>query len=151
MNTLSRAITARFFPNTDSYNAFRKHWSALMNSERKHALSASHHLLYLALTGRDWHKAFTPPTNPRKLANGAFPSWRMFRALDTLQLQFREEELLAPFERLVTPQMLNELRSLLPTPSPYEYKPSDFAPGSFPFEAYIGTAIVHFGKENPHE
>src|SRR5512138_2942362 len=36
MKTLSRAITARFFPNLDSYNALRRHWSGLINSEHKH-------------------------------------------------------------------------------------------------------------------
>jgi hypothetical protein len=155
MNTLSRAITARFFPNPNSYNAFRKHWSALINSERKHELSAAHHLLYLALIGKDWRKAFTPLTNQRKLDNGAFWDWGMFRALQTIQLKFKEEELLTPFEGLITPQMLSEIRSLLPTPSAYTCKPSDFTNGPFPFEAYSEkkdvTAIVRLRKEEPHE
>jgi hypothetical protein len=155
MNTLSRAITARFFPNPDSYNAFRKHWSALTNSERKHELSAAHHLLYLALTGKDWRKAFTPLTNQRKLDNGAFWDWGMFRALQTVQLKFKEEELLTPFEGLITPHMLSEIRSLLPTPRAYTYEPSDFTKGSFPVDAYSekneATAIVRVRKEEPHE
>ena len=136
MNTLSRAITARFFPNSGSYNALRKYWSSLINSERKHELTAAHHLLYLALTGKDWRKAFTLPTNQRKLDNGAFLGWRMFCALQTIQLKFKEEGLLAPFEGLITPQMLGDLRSLLPTSNPYTYKPADFANSAFPFDAY---------------
>jgi len=91
MNTLSRAITARFFPNPDSYNALRKHWSSLINSERKHELTAAHHLLYIAMIGKDWRKAFTPPTNQRKLDNGAFLGWGMLRALATIQLKFKED------------------------------------------------------------
>jgi hypothetical protein len=72
MNTLSRAITARFFPQPDSYNALRKKWSDLINSERRHELTSAHHLLYLALIGKDWRKAFTTISNQRKLDNGAF-------------------------------------------------------------------------------
>jgi hypothetical protein len=136
MNTLSRAITARFFPNLDSYNALRKHWSDLINSERKHELSAAHHLLYLALLGKDWRKAFTPPTNQRKLENGAFWNWGMFGALEIIKLNYKEEELLSPFDKFISPQMLNELRSILPTSNAYTYKPLDFASGVFPFEAY---------------
>lgn len=152
MNTLSRAITARFFPNLDSYNALRKHWSDLINSERRHELTAAHHLLYLALIGKDWRKAFTPPTNQRKLDNGAFWGWRMFCALQTIHLKFREEALLAPFEGLITPQMLSKLRILLAaTANPYSYEPSDFVNGTFPFDAYSEKnnvdAIIHLNQE----
>lgn len=152
MNTLSRAITARFFPNPDSYNALRKHWSSLINSKRKHELTAAHHLLYLALLGKDWRKAFTPPTNRRKLANGAFLGWRMLRALATIQLNFKEDELLALFEGLITSQMLDDLRRLLPTSNPYTYKPADFANGAFPFDAYSEknavNTIIQLKKED---
>lgn len=143
MNTLSRAITARFFPHPDSYNALRQHWSDLINSERRHELSAAHHLLYLALMGKDWRKAFTPLTNQRKLDNGAFWSWGMFRALQIAQLKVCEEGLLAPFDGLITPQMLNELRDLLPNANAYAYKPSDFAGGAFPFESYAEKSDVN--------
>lgn len=155
MNTLSQAITARFFPNPDSYNAFRKHWSALINSERRHELSAAHHLLYLALIGKDWRKAFTPPTNPRKLANGAYWGWSMFRALQSIQLKFKEEEMLAPFDGLVTPSILQGIQDRLPKVSAYTYQPADFTNGSFPFDAYSknneNTAIVHLPQAGAHE
>jgi hypothetical protein len=152
MNTLSRAITARFFPNPDSYNALRKHWSDLINSERKHELTATHHLLYLALMGKDWRKAFTPPSNPRKLDNGAFLGWKLFPALFVLHSKFKEEELLALFDGLVAAQMLNELRNLLPFANAYGYKASDFTNGTFPFDAYSEkssvTAIMQTKKED---
>jgi hypothetical protein len=152
MNTLSRAMTARFFPNPDSYNALRKHWSDFINSEHKHELSAAHHLLYLALLGKDWRKAFTPITNQRKLDNGAFWDWGMFHALRTIQYNFKDEELLAPFEGLINRQMLSELRNLLPTANAYTYKPSDFANGTFPFDAYLEknhvNAMSHINKED---
>lgn len=136
MNTLSRAITAHFFPNSDSYNALRKHWSDLINSQRKHELTAAHHLLYLSVTGKDWRKAFTFLTNKRKLENGAFWGWKMFRALEIIQSKSKEQELLTPFDGLITPQMLLALRSPLPAGNPYTYKPADFAHGAFPFDAY---------------
>ena len=155
MNTLSRAITARFFPNPESYNALRQKWSGLINSEHKHELRAAHHLLYLALTGKDWRKAFTPPTNPRKLDNGAFLGWKMFSALYCVHSKFKEEELLTLFEGLVTPQMLDELRNLLPFANAYGYKPSDFANGAFPFDAYSeknsADAIMQIEKEDAND
>ena len=46
-----------------------------MNSDRKRDLAAEHHLLYLALLGKDWRAGFTPITNQRKLDNGAFHGW----------------------------------------------------------------------------
>ena len=150
MNTLSRAITARFFPNSDSYNALRQHWSSLINSERRHELTAAHHLLYLALSGKDWRKAFAPPTNQRKLDNGACWGWGMFRALQAIQLKCCEEEILAPFEGMITSQTLGELRSLLPTSNPYTYKPADFANGAFPFDAYNVSTMIQLKKDEPH-
>ena len=155
MNTLSRAITARFFPNPDYYNALRKHWSSLINSESKHELTAAHHLLYLAMLGKDWRKAFTPPTNPRKLDNGAFLGWGMFCALQIIQLKCKEERLLAPFAGLITSQMLGNLRSLLPTSNPYTYKPADFSHSTFPFDAFSDknnvSTMIQLRKEDTNE
>ena len=136
MNTLPRAITARFFPTPDSYNSFRKHWSDLINSERKHELTAAHHLLHLALIGKDWRRAFTPISNQRKLDNGAFWGWRMFDAMFKLHSKFSEEELLAPFDGLATPQMLQDLRVFLPLVYPSNFQAAEFVKASFPFEAY---------------
>ncbi len=42
MNTLPRAITAQIFDSTESYAALRRHWSALINSDRKRELSVAH-------------------------------------------------------------------------------------------------------------
>lgn len=138
MNTLSRAATAQFFPSPNSYNALRKHWSSLIHSERKHTLSAAHHLLYMALLGKDWRKGFTCASNPRKLANGAFVGWRLFWALNTLQSKYSEADLLAPFDGLVTPEMLRALRAFLPRSIwGYGLRPEQFADGVFPFDAYI--------------
>ena len=137
MHTLSRAITARILNDTHNYIALRHQWRTLVNSERKHELSAAHHVLYLMLIGKDWRKAFTPPTNRRKLENGAFQGWILFRALNQLQMKTCEAELLAPFDGVVTSEMLQALRGLMPRLSPYRYRPEQFANGAFPFEAYV--------------
>ena len=108
-----------------------------MNSKGRNGLSAAQHLLYLAITGKDWRRAFTPPGNPRKLANGAFSGWMLFRTLELLHNQHREAELLAPFEGLITPHMLKELRMLLPLRcSAYAFRIEQFSKNSFPFDAY---------------
>jgi len=151
MNTLSRAVTAQIFPTPDSYNALRRHWSSLINSERKHTLSAAHHLLYLALLGRDWRKAYTCASNPRKLANGAFAGWALFRALATLHSNLCQAELLAPFDGLVTPAMLQMLRGLLPSPRiAYTLRLEQFAGGAFPFDAYVAPETINAQKGNLH-
>ena len=137
MNTLSRAITARFFSNPAEYHALRQHWSALVNSERRHELTASHHLLYLALLGKDWRKAFTPVTNPRKLANGAFSAWALFSSFMKLHSALHNEQLLAPFDGLITVEMLNLVRQYMPAPKPWNYKPQAYILNSFPLEAYV--------------
>ena len=131
MNTLPRAITAQILNDNETYTVLRTHWSALMQSDRKHELTAAHHLLYLVLLGKDWRKAFTPPTNRRKLENGAFEGWVLFRALGSIHSVVASPHLLAPFDGIVTPQILQRIRDLLPSLSPYRCKPEDFS-----FEAY---------------
>jgi hypothetical protein len=89
------------------------------------------------LTGRDWRKGFTPPTNQRKLENGAFEGWIMFRALQAIHLKFKQDELLQPFDGLITPVMLGELRKYLPTANGYSFNSIDFTNAAFPFDAYL--------------
>jgi hypothetical protein len=137
MNTLPRAITARFFPEPDHYCALRDRWRWLLASDQRTQLTPAHHLLYLALRGRDWRRAFTPIRNPRKLANGAFPGWALFRALDQIQRPWHEEWLLAPFDGIVTPAMLAALRLLLPQPKPARLDPLLVAQNGLPFVAYL--------------
>ena len=155
MNTLPGAITAQWFNSPQDYHTLQKHWSALVNSERKHTLSAEHHLLYLALLGKDWRRGFTPPTNRRKLENGAFAGWALFRALQALHNGGREAEqsLLAPFEDLVTPSMLQQIRALVPSRNPHAYQPEAFAHQACPFDAYQidVSAIRPADKEPAHD
>lgn len=136
MNSLSRAETARFFIDQNGYHSLRRHWSELMNSEVKHRLTAAHHMLYLALLGKDWRRAFTPISNRRKLANGGYYGWALFRALRALNSTLYEEELLAPFGGLVTPEMLRVVRGHLQHLDLYRLGPQAFGAGSFPVDAY---------------
>jgi hypothetical protein len=136
MHTLPRAVTAQFFTNPSAYAALRAHWRTLMTSDRRHTLAAEHHLLYLALIGKDWRTGFTPITNPRKLANGAFVSWSPFRALSALHSPWHESALLAPFDGHVTGAMLAQLRPSIPRPNAYRYQAADFQTGAWPFDAY---------------
>jgi len=142
MHTLSRAITAQFFANPSAYAALRAHWRVLMTSDRRHTLAAEHHLLYLALIGKDWRTGFTPITNPRKLANGAFVSWSPFRALGALHSPWHEPALLAPFDERVTSAMLAQLRPSIPRPNAYRYQATDFQPGAWPFDAYCQPVVL---------
>lgn len=136
MNTLPRAITTQVLADPNTYPKIRLHWSALMRSPRKYELTAAHHLLYLALLGKDWRKGFTCATNRRKLDNGAFAGWALFRALAALHGPSCEARLLAPFDGLVTPLMLHQIRELVPVHHAYKYRQEQFKPGSFPFDAY---------------
>jgi hypothetical protein len=86
--------------------------------------------------GKDWRKGFTPVTNQRKLANGGFYQWGLFRALALFHSEQHEEWLLAPFDGIVTSEMLKSIRQFIPKVSPYTYNVSEFASGQFPFEAY---------------
>ena len=71
MNTLSRALTARIFPNSETYQALRNHWSDLINSERKHELTAAHQ--YSLFYEPDQHLGFTAAcTQPVAAAHRRF-------------------------------------------------------------------------------
>ena len=136
MNTLSRTITSGFFTNYQNYAALCQQWSALINSERKHELTTAHHLLYLAARGKDWRKAFTLASNQRKLENGAYVGWALWRALGWIHWSRDLTELLAPFAGTITPEMLQQIRELLPQPNAYAYQPEQFADRRWPFDAY---------------
>jgi hypothetical protein len=135
MNTLPRAITAQVLADSNTYYSIRQQWSELMQSPRKHELKAVHHLLYLALLGKDWRKGFTCVSNGRKLDNGAFYGWALFKALAALHMPSHEAEILAPFDGIVPPIMLQRLRELVPYENSFKHRPEQFAAG-FPFDAY---------------
>ena len=136
MNTLNRELTAQLLGNPTAYTALRSHWSALVTSERKHSLTAAHHLIYLALIGKDWRKAFTPVVNARKLINGGHYNWGLFDAVHALQFALATD-LLAPFDGLLTLAHLFALRTFIPTfTNLYNYEPSSFANSTWPFDAY---------------
>ena len=121
MNTLSKKITATFFTNADGYNALTARWSELMNDkEVRKNLTAAHHLLYLALRGKNWQKGFTVVTNTKALENGAWPAYSASCALRTVKSKGCEARMLAPFAGLVTSEMLASVREWLPECGYYE-------------------------------
>jgi hypothetical protein len=140
MNTLSRAVTARFFATSSDYQALRAHWRSLLGSTRRRELTATHHLLYLCLMGKDWRRAFRLTTSQRRLANGAFVGWPLFGALARLRYCRNRSGLLVPFDGLVTEAMVQVLLPLLPDPWPSRFQPEQFADGCCPFDAYLPGA-----------
>lgn len=136
MNSVSQTDHTPRFRDPAHTAALRRHWSALVRSPRSHDLTAAHHLLYAGLRGRDWRRAFTPISNPRKLANGGFFTWGLFRALGMLRSPSAAEQLLAPFDGLVTPDMLAQVRAGLPSLSPYRLDPQQIAAHGLPIAAY---------------
>src|SRR5437763_5741 len=82
---------------------------------------------HLALCGKDWRTAFTPISNPRKLANGAFYNWELFRALAALHNPLHEDETLALFDGLITPDMLRKVSAYMPDLNPYIFKAEAFS------------------------
>ena len=59
MKTLNKKHTTQFFTTPDGYDTLKKRWSALANDPTV-KLSASDHLWYLILRGKNYHKAFLP-------------------------------------------------------------------------------------------
>lgn len=78
--TLGRSTTQKFFKTEDGYQKMTERWSSLTNDKESRAgLTASHHLLYLILRGKDLTRSFSPVTSEKKLANGA-SKWGGYRA-----------------------------------------------------------------------
>ena len=65
-------------------------------------LHPAHYLLYLALLGKDWRRAFTPITNTTRLANGGLHDWGFFRALNRLHGNHWSSELLASITQRIS-------------------------------------------------
>jgi hypothetical protein len=145
MNTLTRTISSQFFRDAAHYHAFRQHWRMLLASPRKHELRAHHHLLYCMLLGRDWRGGFTPIRNQRKLANGGFYNWGLVHAVRMLRSWQATDDVLAPFEGLVTPEMLELLRPMLPNLGHYQVNAYALAKHGIPDPAYV------IAKEPTHE
>lgn len=115
MNTLSKEVTATFFKTADQYQRLRARWSELMNdSETCKTLRAEHHLLYLALLGKDWRRGFCYTRNPRKLENGYLPTFGAMIALSNVKSLYNSPRLLAPFAGVIDEDILKSVRARLP-------------------------------------
>jgi hypothetical protein len=133
MHTLSRAVTAHWFTTPADFNALRAHWRNLVTSDRRHTLTAEHHLLYGALLGRDWRRGFSWP---RRLPPEGFAYWRLFTVLARVHSRYWDDKLLEPFDGHVTREQLAALRRWLSRVDETSYPPEQYAPGVFPFDAY---------------
>ena len=114
MNTLPEITTSAFFDDATDIARLHTHWRGLVQSEARHALRPEHFLLYQALRGKDWRKAFAPITNTKKLENGSFWAWGRLRALAAVHSSFSQELLLQPFGGIVTAEALARVRARLP-------------------------------------
>jgi len=79
INTLGRDITSTFFASPTGYDDLEKMWSERMAA--KTPTDSSLFLLYAILRGKDYRKAFSPVTNPIKLANGQGPHDSLARSM----------------------------------------------------------------------
>lgn len=83
MKTLGKNTTRNFYINEDGYDRIRAIWSGI--KDKGHHPTAAEHLLYMAVIGRDFRKAFTPITNFVKITNGLAPLFGAKKALETVQ------------------------------------------------------------------
>jgi hypothetical protein len=125
MNTLSKQYTSKFFASQEDYDAFRARWGKLVNSDKKNSLTATHHLIYLVLCGKNWQKAFSLPTNKNKLENGYTPEIR--KAMGQFRSTYLENWVLAPFydaetDSAVSHEAMVEARKLVIDPLIIDYK-----------------------------
>lgn len=114
MNTLNKTMAARFFRSPEDYDRLLTLWKqGMQDAEMRSRLTAAHHLLYLILRGRNWHKAFAPITNTRKLENGGIYNWGARKAVQALHYG-DPELLLTPFRGVLHPDALVMARELVP-------------------------------------
>jgi hypothetical protein len=157
MNTLPVEYRERFIKTSSDLHRLRRAWRS-----HRGLHTGTHHLIYLAVQGKDWRKAFGALVNPRKVANGGYYTWGLRSAVRQVQsyrarlhhnrerrylrtewaqeryreFKAEERELLAPFGGLVTPEILLELGELLPKlPHFSPGGATDYRPDAF--EAYI--------------
>ena len=126
-----------FFTSKEQYLHFRKVWSQAVNSEKakktRHQdsygtwrksgwLTATHHMVYALLRGRDAMNGFTPITSRNKLENGSYINEGLYEARNELRSSAGSnknnealEKFLEPFEGTVTLKMLGKLSELCAT------------------------------------
>lgn len=83
--------------------ALRKAWKQIANQRQA---TAAQHAIFTVLSGRSLDRAFTPITNPVKLANGMTPSQGREQAL--AEAMTGSAKAWAPFAELLEGATLNE-------------------------------------------
>jgi hypothetical protein len=78
---------------------FDRSWSELLASDAEPPITAALMLVHALALGRSPAKAFTPISNPVKLANGHKPWQSLEASLSTLRFQVRQHEALQPVDQ----------------------------------------------------
>lgn len=126
-NKLNSKITRAMYGSQTSYSAIQMAWSSYVQPTRdpetgitkQPHIDPEHIIIYMAAIGRDWRKAFTPPTNTLALENGAFCNWRLWWALYAIHASSTDKNipdnhLLEPFNGTISVDLLNKIRSIIP-------------------------------------
>jgi hypothetical protein len=140
VNTLSKAITNRWFTSPEAFATIERAWKAYVNSSEGKTLSSAHFLLYAALRGKDWRKGFVHEDKlvaPHAQEQVGESGWRPNVALRQIHQNatiytwlprgkadadkpadyhgaYRTTTLLGPFGGSVTAEMLEAVREVLP-------------------------------------
>lgn len=124
MNTLPAGATSLFFQTDDGWVRLREQWRTLMSDKEKaRSLTATHHLLYGAASGRNWMKGFTPLSPMTRhgqvcIENGAAPYGAALRALEEIRSAANTDascqKLLDPFQGILSAESLRRIGCCLP-------------------------------------
>ena len=111
MNTLHQTTWQSNFGSKQHYIDFKKKWSEIVNSDKKHTLTSSDFVLYALLRGRDWRKGFTLPVEHK----GNYESRNPFNVFGSIRKAFRNLEqdtvrnkIIELFDGLLTMDMIDK-------------------------------------------
>lgn len=120
MNTLSKAMTTKFFKVIDGFRQLEAKWSDMV--KEKQELPADAHLLYAILRGKDWRKGFN--IGKPDISNGEDWNIGVYKAFQSLEykvknrahiLKYRPtEDLLGKFGDIFVNNVGEELFKYLP-------------------------------------
>lgn len=149
MKTLGKSITRHFFVNPETgWDDLKARWKEMQTffadpmveanaSEEAPPNRAALNLIYMAVRGRDYRKAFTPITNEKKLANGAAADWGYRKAYACMC----NPNLWKFFDGILTDTAMDAIRGVIPKPAA-PWSPNPFALPEYdprPFEIEVGA------------
>lgn len=90
------------FESKEQYNQFIQQWKSVTNSEQRLNLTLEHFILYRLLKGLDWKKCIASTSSDDTMS-------RAEHAAVTCKAEYLS---LWPFGETITPEMVNQARSL---------------------------------------